>query len=127
MKKGIIILSVAMLFTFLCAFTLPRILPMIESQPSNEDFLQAITHQFPDFIKNDDPVIAIESISRHDYIWYIATIRSTSEVENFVPVRVVLVNRNNTLSVILGPSVHFTEYDLDSYNLPNSVILELQK
>lgn len=126
MKKVIIIFTVFALLISLGALTFLRIQQATTPQPSNEDFLQAITHKFPDFADNNEPVITIDSISRHEYKWYIVTIKSLDRVENFVPVKLIMVDEGDNLSVILGPDTQFTELEMISHNLPESAILELQ-
>ncbi len=102
---------------------------------TEEEILQVIIRDIPAFSNEGKPVAQIDSISRHDDKWYVATVKSLHPVKNFVPVKVVLLDYgkpSNNLKVVLGPSVYFSDHDLRdhgmaSLNLPDSVIIELQK
>lgn len=100
------------------------------SLPSNRVVLQTITNQYPEFLSNNKPVIQVESVSRFEDEWYIITLKSLNEVEQFVPVKALLTETPHTstgLKIVLGPEVHFTESEMRYYNLPDTVIKELQK
>lgn len=97
--------------------------------PSEDSFLQFITDTFPLFTEKNEPVIAVDSISRHENNWYIVTIKSIHDVEVFVPVRIIVFYREGLErdpSVILGPDTHFTETEMLSNNIPDSIIRELR-
>lgn len=127
MKRNFSLFIVATLLILIGIIAIPKIQQITSRQPSNEEFIQAITKKFPDFIDGDTPVIAIDSVSRHDYVWYIVTIKSKDKVETFVPVKLVLHNFDSNLSVSLGPDTSFTDTEIKTQNLPESVILELRK
>lgn len=127
MKKSITISIAVILILFAGIIIFVRTQRATIPQPSNDEFIQAITDKFPDFIDDDDPVIAVDSVSRHNYKWYIVTIKSLDRVENFVPVKLIIVDEGDNLSVILGPDTQFTELEMISRNLPESAILELQE
>lgn len=127
MKKSITISIAVILILFAGIIIFVRTQRATIPQPSNDEFIQAITDKFPDFIDDDDPVIAVDSVSRHNYKWYIVTIKSLSKVEVFIPVKVVVLDEGDSLSVILGPDTYFTEAEIALHNLPESAILELQE
>ncbi len=100
--------------------------------PSQDTFIDAITDAFPLFLKDDKPVIQVVDIKNTDETWYIITLKSIHEEVMSVPVRVVFTSANsssesNRLNLLLGPGTHFTEAELLRYNVPDSVIMELQK
>lgn len=131
MKKTLLFFSV-LLFAILVIWIL-----FVVSQPkpssnfSDEILLQAITKKYPAFIYKGEPTIKISTVSVHEGKWYIVSIASRRSVKSPVPVRVVLVNsssvENPNLIVVLGPDTHFSESAMVSSNLPDSVIMELQK
>jgi len=99
---------------------------------SEKELLEAITNEYSDFISDSKPVIQIDSVSQHEEKWYVVTIKSLQPVENFVPVKVVLIDHNHNedngrLQVLLGPDIHFSVPQAMALNIPDSVIMELQK
>lgn len=100
----------------------------VRQQPSQSDFIEAITAEIPAYEHNDTPIFKITSISRHDIKWYVVTIQSTNEVDIVVPVRTVLKQTYNDLVMVVKPTTYLTESDRQQYDtLPESVILELRK
>lgn len=100
--------------------------PSLQAKPLEERIIESITREYPSFGSDEEPVIGIASMSQHGK-WYIVTIKSLRSVENFVPVKIVLLDDNGWLRVVAGPEVHFPESKMLSLNLPDSVILELKK
>ncbi len=100
----------------------------VREQPSESDFIEAITTEIPAYLDDDKPVIEIVSISRHSIKWYVVTIKSANEVNTVVPVRTVFKQTYNDLELIVQPTTYFTEADQQQYStIPESVILELRK
>lgn len=96
----------------------------------NEAALQAILDSKPLFTSSGSSVIEIENVSEPQENWYIATIKSINEDTATVPVSVVLREYSQSgsdLRVVLGPETDFTEAQMLQRNLPDAVILELQK
>lgn len=98
-----------------------------ESTIDDEKILYVITEKMPLFSLNSKPVIKIDSVSRHRGGWQIVTIKSLRSSEKFVPVKVVMLDTEGKLTIIAGPDTYFTESELLKYNVPDSVIMELQK
>lgn len=100
-----------------------------EKYTSTEDEVtQVIVDNFPYFSYNRTPAFRIDSLSSHDNIWYIATIKPLNSTEVSVPVKIILMRENqssSSLRIILGPDTVFTESEMISYNIPDSVIKEL--
>lgn len=97
---------------------------------NNEELLRVITHTFPNLTSEGKPVIQIDSVSRHHDDWYIVTIKSLRQTGELVPVRVVLLDQqeNNVgLQVLLGPDTYFSKRETLAFDLPDSVIIELEK
>jgi len=102
------------------------------NEPSNEDIISAITNEFPIFLDDNIPVIEVTEKERFENKWYVITIKSIHEKEAFVPIKTVIVSENTSnnttrLRIVLGPDARFTESSLLQYNVPDSVILELQE
>lgn len=96
--------------------------------PAKEErILHAITDNIPAFLYEGEPVIGIDSISTFDDKWHIVTIKSLRTSEKFVPVKIIMLDNGDELRIISGPDTHFTEPELLKYNVPDAVILELQK
>ena len=86
-----------------------------------------IASRIPMLSSGGTPVFAIDSISSHGS-WHIAKIKSLKETRRPVPVIAILNELDDTtLNIVLGPDTHFTETELLRNNVPDSVILELQK
>lgn len=97
---------------------------------SREAIVQAIVSARPSLTVDSRPVIEIDSVSMPENGWYVAVIKSVREKKTSVPVRVVLVDNgghSSKLSVLLGPDTYFSEPEMLSLNIPDSVILELKK
>lgn len=100
----------------------------VRQQPSQSDFIEAITTEIPAYEQSDKPIFKMTSISRHDIKWYVVTIQSTNEVDMVVPVRTVFKQTHNDLVMVVQPTTYLTEVDRQQYGtLPESVILELRK
>ncbi len=98
-----------------------------EPLSDEEQLIKIITSEYPSFTSNEEPLIEIESVSDNYKGWYVVTIKSKRPVKNFVPVKLVMLETGGIAKTILGPDTHFTESDLLKYNVPDSVIMELQK
>jgi hypothetical protein len=97
---------------------------------SSEHILQAIIHDIPAFSSAGKPIIQIASVSHIEGGWYVVILKSLHPVKTFVPVKVILMDQglpDHLLTVVLGPDTHFTEDEMTAHNLPDPVILELQK
>jgi hypothetical protein len=125
MKRKLLLYGLVGLLATVGVVTFIFIKPMITPQPPDSDFLKSIIEEFPDFKEGDKPVIAIDSISRHKYQWYIVTIKSNKEVNDSVPVRLVMYQSGSKLSTVIKPDTRFTEVELKEKNLPESAIVEL--
>jgi hypothetical protein len=108
--------------------------PKIPHVHTNEELVQAIIKEVPSLSHEGKPVIGVESVLHKDSKWYVVTIKSLRSVKTFVPVKLVLLNYgapSNKLSVVQGPDVHFSnpehEHETDSLNMPDWVVLELEK
>ncbi len=97
---------------------------------SHDDFVYAITDRFPSLVRDGKPVIEVVDAQRIENTWYIITIKSIHEEKMSVPVKVILLDNGQSspdLRAIAGPDIRFTETEMLRYNLPDSVILELQE
>ncbi len=101
--------------------------PADPNQSIDDRIIEAITKEFPTFSSDDGPVIEIDSVSRHDNNWHIATIKSSRSGDESGFVKVILADTNTELKVIAGPDTYFTEAELLKRNIPDSVILELRR
>lgn len=129
MKKIAISLTLLVIFLSIGVFALkgPSIFKK-EAAPTREQLiLTAIIEGMPQFIHDGKPAIEIYSVSQFEGKWYIVTIKSVRPIKNFVPVRLVLLEEASRFRIIVGPDTYFPEDRLLSLNLPDSVILELQK
>lgn len=129
-KVAVIILSVAIVVTGLILVTLKINKDDSAIQNTDEQLqvrvIEAITKGRPSLLDNGKPIIEVDSLSHHNS-WYIASIKSVNETGDAVPVKVVLIDSNGVMRSILGPETRFTEAEMLKYNIPDSVIQELQK
>jgi hypothetical protein len=96
----------------------------------NEEIIGAITRDNPTLVYQNKPVIEVVSTKQFEGKWYVVTIKSIHEKTMPVPVKVVLLDQgepDHILTALLGPDVHFTDSEMGSANLPDSVMLELEK
>ena len=101
--------------------------PKQNKLPYDKELIQAITRTFPAYLYKDKPIVEVASVSKYDNAWYDVTIKSLHEVKEFVPVKIVLVDSQDGLHVVLGPDALFTEDQMLQANLPDAVIIGLQK
>lgn len=118
---------------------LSRTQPKASKTYTDEELLRIIVKDIPALTYKGKPVVRIYSVAHREDKWYVVTIKSLRPVKTFVPVRLVLLNQgepSNKLTVVQGPDVQFSTtehadseagYDITALNMPDWVILELQK
>lgn len=127
-KKSFVITFIFLVFVSIVVLAAIEFFRDKEPKLSDDEYIiKAITESNSEFIHNNKPVIEIDSITVFNDHWYVATIKSLRATENIVPVKVVVLDTDGIFKVIAGPDTHFTEAELLRYNMPDSVILELQK
>ncbi len=132
MKRLIIVLIIVIISLGLGVTLYSRMQVPKTNEPSHEEIISAITYNFPMFLHDNAPVIEVTDVERIDDKWYVVTIKSIHEKEAAVPVKIIMINENNsgdnlTLRIVTGPDTYFTEPELLRYNVPDSVILELEE
>ena len=129
-KVSVVILSVAIVVTGLVLVILKINKKDSAIQNTNEQLqtkvIEAITEGKPSLLDNGEPIIEIDSLSRHND-WYIASIKSINDTGDIVPVKVILVDSNGVMRSIFGPETRFTETEMLQYNVPDAIIKELTK
>ena len=118
---AVLVSTVAGLFLFNDGF-------LRQERATQEDYIhQAIIEKYPGLMIGGVPLIELKSVTEPEPGWYIANIGSIQETKKDVPVYVVLRGSDENVRVFLGPDIHFSEAEMLSLNMPDSVILELQK
>ena len=92
-----------------------------------EYILSSILNDIPAFSADNRSLVKIDSVAKFEDKWYIINISSLRETKVDVPVKLVLLDTGTDLQIMLGPDTDFTEAELLQYNVPDSVILGLQK
>lgn len=126
-KTTAILLATLALATVLVLIFSAQIQQTITPRVPDEKLASAIISQFPDLSNQGNPVFDIESVSRHDIWWYVVTIKSSSNISKPALVHLVILNTNDGLRVVSGPDTYTNKGVLIGTDLPDSVILELEK
>lgn len=94
----------------------PNTTPEPPAKISDEDATQAIVKQSPELIASDgQPGFAITKSISPEPGWYIVTLKNSQS--NTESARVILNNKNGTLTVVAGPATFFPM----SIDLPDKV------
>lgn len=95
--------------------------------PTNQELLDVIVRDRPALLYKKQPVIQVTDIKNPAEGWYIVAIASVRAEKNITPAQVVILDREGSMKVVLGPEVDFPDYVTDTVTLPDSVIMELRK
>lgn len=121
-----LIILIITLFSFGKIFVQRTSTLVKEERLSDSQLLEVITDTIPDLLQDSKPVIKVDSVSRYNN-WHIVTIKSLRSTENYIPVKVVILDSISKPKLIAGPSTSISELELFKHKVPNSIAEKLQE